>query len=60
VDPRTGLPRIKQVMREESEFLKVPGAKVVAPLGAAISPDGSVMAFTRSTANRNLFQIPLH
>jgi Tol biopolymer transport system component len=60
VDPTTGLPHIKQVMRDESEFLKVPGAKVVAPIGAAISPDGSVIAFTRSTANRNLFKVPLH
>ncbi len=60
VDPQTGLPHIDHVMRGESELLKVPGAKVVAPQGAAISPDGSVIAFTRSTANRNLFRIPLH
>lgn len=60
VDPNSGLPRIKQVIRTQSDLMKLPGAKVVAPLGAAISPDGSVIAFTRSTANRNLFQVPLH
>jgi hypothetical protein len=59
VDPQTGLPRITQVIREQSELLKLPGAKAVAPLGAGISPDGSVTAFIRSTANRNLFRVPL-
>jgi Tol biopolymer transport system component len=59
VDPQTGLPRITQVIREQSELLKLPGAKAVAPLGAGISPDGSVIAFIRSTANRNLFRVPL-
>jgi Tol biopolymer transport system component len=60
VAAQTGLPRIGQVLREESQALKLPGAKVVAQQGVAISPDGSVIAFTRSTANRNLFKIPLH
>jgi serine/threonine protein kinase len=59
VDPQTGLPRITQVIREQSELLKLPGAKAVAPLGAGISPDGSVIAFIRSSANRNLFRVPL-
>jgi Tol biopolymer transport system component len=60
VDAKTGLPRIGQILSEESQALKLPGAKVVAPQGVAISPDGSVIAFTRSTANRNLFKVPLH
>jgi len=59
VDPQTGLPRIIQVIRDQSELLKLPGAKAVAPVGAGISPDGSVIAFIRSTANRNLFRVPL-
>ena len=59
VDPQSGLPRIKQLIREQSDLLNLPGAKAVAPLGAAISPDGSVIALIRSTANRNLFRVPL-
>ncbi len=60
VDGQTGLPVLPRVIREESELLKVSGARVVAPLGSAISPDEKVIAFTRSTANRNLFRIPLY
>jgi eukaryotic-like serine/threonine-protein kinase len=60
LDPQTGLPRVDHVIREEAEFLKLPGARVVGPLGAVISADGSVIAFTRSTANRNLFSVPVH
>jgi hypothetical protein len=60
VDPQTGLPHLRRAIRDESELLNLPGAKPVGPLGAAISPDGSVVAFTRSTATRNLFKVPLH
>ncbi len=61
VDPKNGLPRVgNSIIRQEAELLALPGARVVGPLGAAVSPDGSLIAFTRSTANRNLFRIPLH
>lgn len=59
VDLTTGFPRIPRELHAEAELMKLPGARVVAPLGTAISTDGSVIAFTRTIANRNLFKIPL-
>ena len=60
LDPTTGLPpSTRDVLDSQAAALTVPGARIIGPMYAAVSPDGTTVAFTRDTGTRNLFRVPV-